>query len=150
MLIYYMIFRCSIPIWDGHRYRLSIKKNMEKSSVVAFRGWIRFCMEILYLGYGHPFASDFCRALQRYLGTEFLPIAMKNILLDTHGLWHKFCLLVLEVIACYNPLTSSWNHHSSSILDGCWCLNRVHSLCLMGKHGQTTMFQHVEGFNIFN
>ena len=51
---------------------------MEKSSVVAFRGWIRFCMEILYLGYGHPFASDFCRALQRYLGTKFLPIAMKT------------------------------------------------------------------------
>ena len=109
---------------------------MEKSSVVAFRGWIRFCMEILYLGYGHPFASDFCRALQRYLGTEFLPIAMKNILLDTHGLWHEFCLLVLEVIACYNPLTSSWNHHSSSILDGCWCLNREPTPS-MGKHGQT-------------
>ena len=149
MLIYYMIFRCSFPIWDDHPYRLSNKKHGE---IIGCR--LQGMDQVLH---GNPIFGLWTSICQRFLpGFTTVPRyqvfthSHENILLDTHGLWHEFCLLVLEVIACYNPLTSSWNHHSSSILDGCWCLNRVHSLCLMGKHGQTTMFQHVEGFNIFN
>ena len=60
----YIIFRCSIPIWDDHPYWLSNKKTWRNHRLSPSGDGSGSCMEILYLGYGHPFASDFCRALQ--------------------------------------------------------------------------------------
>ena len=139
--IYYIRYRCSIPIWDDHTYRLSNEAwrnhRLSKGACSAFRGWIRFWWKS-YVWVRVMDSRDWSNGTYRY---RVFTHSHENILLDTYGLWHEFYLLVLEVIACYNPLTSSWNHHYSSILDGCWCWKKSCSLPLFD--GQTWAHDYV-------